>query len=209
MQNQAQIEQPPDQETDEDPFALFGQWLEAARSSEPERPQRDGAGHGRARRATQRPRGAAEGLRRHRLRVLHEHPVPEGNRAGGQHAGSGRPALEVAAAPGALSGTGGDGLRSGGRCLLCISAAGQPHRGLGQPAVPPPLESRFALEKSVAGQAARFLVGEVPRPPHWTGYRISPTSIEFWTERPFRLHDRFVFRRQLPEAGWRVERLYP
>ncbi|WP_084649926.1 pyridoxamine 5'-phosphate oxidase [Stappia stellulata] len=72
-----------------------------------------------------------------------------------------------------------------------------------------PLESRFALEKAVARQAARFGLGEVPRPPHWTGYRIKPVYIEFWMDKPFRLHDRHVFRRDTPDGTWSTERLYP
>lgn len=73
-----------------------------------------------------------------------------------------------------------------------------------------PLESRFALEKAVAYFGAKYAVGEVPRPPHWTGYRIQPVSIEFWKDGAFRLHDRILFRRAGPEGPWsEKERLYP
>lgn len=69
------------------------------------------------------------------------------------------------------------------------------------------LESRFALEKRVAVRAARFSVGEIPRPPFWSGFRVDPDLIEFWEERPFRLHERTCFRRD--GAAWSVSRLYP
>lgn len=72
-----------------------------------------------------------------------------------------------------------------------------------------PLESRFALEKAVAREAARFGLGEVPRPPHWSGFRIAPLSIEFWRDRPFRLHDRMTFSRPDSGSPWQVDRLYP
>ncbi|WP_394694139.1 pyridoxamine 5'-phosphate oxidase [Hyphobacterium sp.] len=70
-----------------------------------------------------------------------------------------------------------------------------------------PLESRFALEKAVAKTAARFGVGSVPRPEHWSGFRLAPVHFEFWRDRPFRLHDRLVFDRS--DAGWTTNRLYP
>lgn len=72
-----------------------------------------------------------------------------------------------------------------------------------------PLESRFALEKRIAVMTAKFNVGEIPRPPHWSGFRIVPLEIEFWHERAFRLHDRTVFRRASPEEHWAKARLYP
>ncbi|WP_439572512.1 pyridoxamine 5'-phosphate oxidase [Phreatobacter sp.] len=73
-----------------------------------------------------------------------------------------------------------------------------------------PLESRFALEKAVAYYTARHPIGEVPRPPHWSGFRILPVSMEFWHDRPFRLHDRVQFLREVPDGPWTVkQRLYP
>ncbi|WP_404933431.1 pyridoxamine 5'-phosphate oxidase [Nitratireductor sp. L15S-10] len=71
-----------------------------------------------------------------------------------------------------------------------------------------PLESRFALEKAVAEYTAKFAVGTIPRPSHWSGFRIVPQSIEFWHDRPFRLHDRVVFTRD-EKGDWQTERLYP
>ena len=70
-----------------------------------------------------------------------------------------------------------------------------------------PMAGRFELEKRVAEYTARFHVGKVPRPPHWSGYRVVPDRMEFWVEQPFRLHDRMVYHRN--GADWDVERLYP
>lgn len=72
-----------------------------------------------------------------------------------------------------------------------------------------PLESRFALEKAVAGYAAKYAIGDIPRPPHWSGFRVTPLEIEFWADRPFRLHERVVFRRATPSEHWARARLYP
>jgi pyridoxamine 5'-phosphate oxidase len=72
-----------------------------------------------------------------------------------------------------------------------------------------PLATRSDLEDAVARESARFGEGAVPRPPHWSGYRVRPVYLEFWTDRPFRLHDRLVFERDKPEADWQRCRLYP
>jgi pyridoxamine 5'-phosphate oxidase len=72
-----------------------------------------------------------------------------------------------------------------------------------------PLEGRFALEKAIARYAAKFGVGEVPRPPYWRGFRLAPVAIEFWRDRPFRLHDRVLFARETVDAPWLRQRLYP
>ncbi|MBL0370812.1 pyridoxamine 5'-phosphate oxidase [Rhizobium sp. KVB221] len=70
-----------------------------------------------------------------------------------------------------------------------------------------PLESRFALEKAVAEYTMKFGIGRIPRPAHWSGFRLKPVSIEFWHDRPFRLHDRIEFRRK--GDGWEKVRMYP
>ncbi|MEM7215116.1 MAG: pyridoxamine 5'-phosphate oxidase [Pseudomonadota bacterium] len=72
-----------------------------------------------------------------------------------------------------------------------------------------PLESRFALEKEVAKYTAKFGTGTILRPDHWSGFRIKPLSIEFWSDGKFRLHDRKRFDRKGLEAPWEVVRLYP
>ncbi|QIG47996.1 pyridoxamine 5'-phosphate oxidase [Nordella sp. HKS 07] len=72
-----------------------------------------------------------------------------------------------------------------------------------------PLKGRFELEAQVALYGARYAIGEVPRPPYWSGFRLLPSSIEFWHDRPFRLHDRVVFRREIPQGGWSKTPLYP
>lgn len=69
------------------------------------------------------------------------------------------------------------------------------------------LESRMALEKAVASYTARYAIGDIPRPAHWSGFRIKPVAIEFWHDRPFRLHDRLRFEHE--GDGWTTSRLYP
>jgi pyridoxamine 5'-phosphate oxidase len=70
-----------------------------------------------------------------------------------------------------------------------------------------PLARRSVLEERVAAAEKRFAGGPIPRPPHWSGYRVLPSRVEFWEARPFRLHDRLVYVRD--DNAWRNERLYP
>ena len=70
-----------------------------------------------------------------------------------------------------------------------------------------PLPDRLAFEKRIAEFGLKFGLGKPPRPPHWSGFRITPQSIEFWRDRAFRLHERLVFHRQ--GEGWTTQHLYP
>lgn len=69
------------------------------------------------------------------------------------------------------------------------------------------LPGRFELEKRVAEYTAKFHIGEVPRPDFWSGYRVAPKMIEFWTDKPFRLHERLVYTRG--DDGWTTKNLFP
>jgi pyridoxamine 5'-phosphate oxidase len=71
------------------------------------------------------------------------------------------------------------------------------------------MEGRFVFEKALAEYGIKYALSRVPRPPHWTGWRITPLRIEFWRDRPFRLHDRLVYVRHRADAAWRTERLFP
>ena len=72
-----------------------------------------------------------------------------------------------------------------------------------------PLDARSTFEQRIADFTKQFEGGEVPRPPHWTGYRIVPMQWEFWHDRPFRLHDRIVFKRDAAHSAFSGTRLYP
>ncbi len=72
-----------------------------------------------------------------------------------------------------------------------------------------PMEGRFVFEKRIAEYALKYGIGKVPRPPYWKGWRITPLRIEFWRDRPFRLHDRLVYARASAADPWRTERLFP
>jgi pyridoxamine 5'-phosphate oxidase len=70
------------------------------------------------------------------------------------------------------------------------------------------LESRKALEQAVEAMTAKY-PGEIPRPPYWSGFRVTPLEMEFWHDRPFRLHERVTFRRDAAGQVWNKQRLYP
>jgi pyridoxamine 5'-phosphate oxidase len=72
-----------------------------------------------------------------------------------------------------------------------------------------PMQSRFHFEKEIARTAAKYALQNVPRPDYWTGFRVAPFEIEFWRNRPFRLHDRLVYRRGNRASPWTTERLFP
>jgi pyridoxamine 5'-phosphate oxidase len=72
-----------------------------------------------------------------------------------------------------------------------------------------PMEGRFELEGRIARAAVKYGLGKTPRPPHWIGWRIVPTRIEFWRDRPFRLHDRLEFTRGSSAGPWTTQRLFP
>ncbi len=84
-----------------------------------------------------------------------------------------------------------------------------------------PLESKFALEKAVAKNAAKYGIGHIPRPEYWSGFTIFPARIEFWQDGAFRLHDRYLFEKSddnldnttfdqdLHNGLWQCQRLYP
>jgi pyridoxamine 5'-phosphate oxidase len=72
-----------------------------------------------------------------------------------------------------------------------------------------PMEGRFVFEKAIAEYGVKYALTKVPRPSYWTGWRVTPLRIEFWRDRPFRLHDRLVYVRDRADGPWRTERLFP
>jgi pyridoxamine 5'-phosphate oxidase len=71
------------------------------------------------------------------------------------------------------------------------------------------LDTRETFLAKIASVTAEFAGKDVPRPPHWGGYRVVPTHLEFWEDRPHRLHDRIVFTRTTPTEPWQTHKLYP
>jgi pyridoxamine 5'-phosphate oxidase len=72
-----------------------------------------------------------------------------------------------------------------------------------------PMEGRWVFERRIAEYALKYGLTKVPRPDYWTGWRITPSRIEFWRDRPFRLHDRLIYARDNSASPWTTERLFP
>ncbi|MCZ2328465.1 pyridoxamine 5'-phosphate oxidase [Bartonella sp. F02] len=73
-----------------------------------------------------------------------------------------------------------------------------------------PLKNRSILTKEIAKYTARYAIGNIPRPPYWSGFCVKPLFIEFWCDRLFRLHDRLLFTRSsIEQNDWKKQKLYP
>ena len=72
-----------------------------------------------------------------------------------------------------------------------------------------PMSDRFELEREVAKTTVKYAIGAIPRPPHWSGFRLVPAAMEFWRDKPFRLHDRRKFTRSDASSDWLSEQLFP
>lgn len=189
------------------PFALFGEWFEAARVSEPNDPEAVAL-------ATATPEGAPS-VRM----VLLKDWGPDGfvfytnghSRKGGElhdnpqaamlfHWKSLRRQIRIEGVVSEVSGEQADAyFASRGRDSQIGAHASDQSA---------PLGSRGEFLARIARTGARYLVGKVPRPEHWTGFRLAPAAIEFWLDRPFRLHERRRFVRSL-DGGWTSSLLYP
>ena len=189
------------------PFTLFGEWFEAARVSEPNDPE-----------AVALATATADGLPSVRM-VLLKGWSPDGfifytnghSRKGGElhanphaallfHWKSLRRQIRI---EGAASEVGADEADT-----YFASRSRSSQLGAIASDQSAPLGSRGEFLARVSETEARFAQGPVPRPPHWTGFRLAPAAIEFWLDRPFRLHERRRFVRSL-DGGWTSSLLYP
>ncbi len=191
----------------DDPFALFESWFAEATAREPEDPN-----------AMCLATADADGTPSARMVLLKGHDragfvfyTNLGSRKGGEIAANPRAALlfhwkslrrqvRIEGKLAAVTASEADAYyASRGRVSRLGAHASEQSR---------PLDARATLLRRLAEAEARFPGEDIPRPPHWSGFRLTPTRIEFWQDMPHRLHDRVVFEAG-QGAGWRVNRLYP
>ena len=133
----------------------------------------------------------------------------KGERTGRASERGGGAALEEPAPAVPLSRPGGAGQRRRIGRLFRQPRARQPHRRLGEPAVAGAGEPISRWKRRWRSRPRDSTSATVPRPPYWGGYRIRPVEIEFWSDKPFRLHERIRYTREKPEGDWVSEALYP
>ncbi len=192
-----------------EPFRLVQELDGRGGKARDQRPQRHVPRHGGRPGASQRPHGPAEGFRRRRLRLLHQWRKRQGERTGGAS-----PTRRACCTGRACAGNSAFAARwsrsaTPNRTPISPAARATAASAPGRASSRGRWRADFALEKAVALQAARFNIGPVPRPPYWGGYRIRPVEIEFWSDKPFRLHERIRYTREKPEGDWVSEALYP
>ena len=192
----------------DDPFALFGQWMAEAEKSEPN--------DANAMALATADAGGAPNVRMVLLKGVdakgfvfysNSQSIKGGELAANSHAAinfhwkSLRRAVRVKGAIAQVSDAEADAYFASRAKDSQIGAWASPQSQ--------PMEGRWVFEKRIAEYAIKFGLGTVPRPPHWTGWRITPVRIEFWRDRPFRLHDRLVYARADASSPWATERLFP
>jgi pyridoxamine 5'-phosphate oxidase len=189
-----------------DPFSLFDEWFADARASEPDLPEAmsvataDAAGRPSSRMVLLKAHGP-DGF------VFYTH---DGSAKGRQLADNRRAALlfhwkslgRQVRIEGSVEPVGGAEADA-----YFASRARDSQIGAWASEQSRPLDSQATFERRIEEAKQRFAGQDVPRPPDWSGYRVVPDRIEFWTERPYRLHERRLFSRGA--AGWSEGLLYP
>ena len=191
------------------PACAVRRMADRGRDQGAQRPQRHGAGHGRRRRLPNVRMVLLKGVERSAASC--STPIstaPRGASSRPSEGGAVFP-LEVAAPAGAPARTGRNGERGRGRRLFRQPAARQPHRRLGLAAVAARWKAASRWRRRWPNTPRDMPSATVPRPPCWSGFRLQPLAIEFWHDRPFRLHERVAFARPDLAAPWQRTRLYP